>query len=232
MLECRNLEKKYLGKTAVRDISLEIEPGRIYALLGPNGSGKTTWMKMAAGLVSPTSGSITYGGKPIGTQSKKSIAYMSTEPFFYSYMTVRDVGKYYRDFFEDFEPVRYEELVERLGLRMKDKAKTLSSGLAAKLKLAATLARRAAVYLLDEPLNGIDIIAREQIINAVLEVASQQAAIVMSSHLVDELEKIIDNAIFVMDGSIVLAGEAEALRQERGKTIVELYKEIYASCLS
>ncbi|MDE7300320.1 MAG: ATP-binding cassette domain-containing protein, partial [Lachnospiraceae bacterium] len=142
----------------------------------------------------------------------------------------RDVGKYYWDFFEDFEPVRYEELIERMGLRMKDKAKTLSSGLAAKLKLAATLARRAAVYLLDEPLNGIDIIARDQIINAVLEVASGQSAVVMSSHLVDELEKIIHNAIFVKEGSVVLEGDAEKLRRERGKTIVELYKEIYASC--
>ena len=197
MLECHKLEKKYLGKTAVRDITLTIEPGRIYALLGPNGSGKTTWMKMASGLVSPTSGSITFEGVPVGKESKKRIAYMSTEPFFYNYMTIRDVGKYYRDFFEDFEPVRYEELIERMGLRMKDKAKTLSSGLAAKLKLAATLARRAAVYLLDEPLNGIDIIARDQIINAVLEVASGQSAVVMSSHLVDELEKIIHNAIFV-----------------------------------
>lgn len=228
MLECRNLEKKYLGKTAVRDISLSIAPGRICALLGPNGSGKTTWMKMVAGLVAPNAGTITFRGEPIGKESKKHIAYMSTEPFFYSYMTARDVGKYYQDFFEDFDMTRYEELVDRMGLRMQDKAKTLSSGLAAKLKLAATLARRAALYLLDEPLNGIDIIAREQIINTVMEAANENATIVMSSHLVDELEKIIDDAIFVKEGSIVLAGEAETLRTEHGKSIVELYKEIYA----
>ena len=111
---------------------------------------------------------------------------------------------------------------------MQDKAKTLSSGLAAKLKLAATLARRASLYLLDEPLNGIDIIAREQIIEAVMEVADKNATIVMSSHLVDELEKFIDDAVFVKEGSIVLSGEAEMLRNQHGKTIVELYKEIYA----
>lgn len=228
MLVCNQLEKKYLGKTAVRDISLEIEPGRIYALLGPNGSGKTTWMKMVAGLVSPSRGTIEYNGMPVGRQSKKEIAYMSTEPFFYNYMTVKDVGKYYADFFEDFDAGRYEELVARMDLRMSDKAKNLSSGLAAKLKLAATLARNAKLYLLDEPLNGIDIIAREHIINTVLEAANENASIVMSSHLVDELEKIIDYAIFVKDGSVVLQGDAEEMRNERGKSIVELYKEIYA----
>ncbi len=228
MLECRNLEKKYLGKIAVRDISLSIGEGRVCALLGPNGSGKTTWMKMVSGLIAPNAGTITFFGQPIEKKKKKHIAYMSTEPFFYSYMTAKDVGKYYKDFFEDFDMEKYVNLVERLGLRMQDKAKTLSSGLAAKLKLAATLARRASLYLLDEPLNGIDIIAREQIIEAVMEVADKNATIVMSSHLVDELEKFIDDAVFVKEGSIVLSGEAEMLRNQHGKTIVELYKEIYA----
>ena len=228
MLECRNLEKKYLGKIAVRDISLSIGEGRVCALLGPNGSGKTTWMKMVSGLIAPNAGTITFFGQPIGKETKKHIAYMSTEPFFYSYMTAKDVGKYYKDFFEDFDMEKYVNLVERLGLRMQDTAKTLSSGLAAKLKLAATLARRASLYLLDEPLNGIDIIAREQIIEAVMEVADKNATIVMSSHLVDELEKFIDDAVFVKEGSIVLSGEAEMLRNQHGKTIVELYKEIYA----
>ena len=143
-------------------------------------------------------------------------------------MSVKDVGKYYEDFFEDFIPAKYAELVERMDLRMTDKAKNLSSGLAAKLKLAATLARRSQLYLLDEPLNGIDIIAREHVINTVLDAVTEDAAIVMSSHLVDELEKVIDDAIFMKDGSIVLLGEAEAIRQERGKSIVDLYKEIYA----
>ena len=153
---------------------------------------------------------------------------MSTEPFFYNYMTVEDVGKYYKDFFEDFDIKRYEVLIERMELGMKDKAKTLSSGLAAKLKIAATLARKAELYMLDEPLNGIDIIAREKIISTILEVAREDSTILISSHLVDELEKIIDNAVFIKSGSIVLNGEAENLRASHGKSIVELYKEIYA----
>ncbi len=228
MLVCRDLVKSYRNKTAVSGISLDVEPGKIYALLGPNGSGKTTWMKIVAGLVKPTSGTITYNGEPIGANTKRKIAYMPTEPFFYDYMTIANVGKYYQDFFDDFDPNRFEELIKQMDLNMTDKAKSLSSGLAAKLKIAATLARKAELYLLDEPLNGVDIIARDHVITAILEAANENSSIVLSSHLVDELEKIIDNAVFIKDGSMVLCGEAEKIRAERGKSIVDLYKEIYA----
>lgn len=228
LLESKNLVKKYMTKTAVNDMNIEIHEGKIYAILGPNGSGKTTFMKMAAGLVKPSQGSINYKGYPIGVESKKRVAYMSTEPFFYNYMTVADVGKYYADFFDDFDMVRYQELVRRMELNMKDKSKNLSSGMAAKLKIAATLSRRAELYMLDEPLNGIDIVARDKIMSTILEVAREDISILISSHLVDELEKIIDNAIFVKDGMIALSGDAEVLREKHGKSIVEIYKEIYA----
>lgn len=228
IVQCSDLVKKYMNKTAVNRISMEVEQGKIYALLGPNGSGKTTLMKIIAGLVKPTDGTVTYKGNPIGVESKKRVAYMSTEPFFYNYMTAWDVGKYYKDFFEDFDSKRYEDLIDRMELGMKDKAKNLSSGLAAKLKIAATLARKAELYMLDEPLNGIDIIAREKIITTILEAAREDSTILVSSHLVDELEKIIDNAVFIKNGSIVLNGNAEELRAAHGKSIVELYKEIYA----
>lgn len=228
MLESKNLVKKYMNKTAVKEINLQIDKGRIYALLGPNGSGKTTFMKMAAGLVKPTSGTITYEGLPIGVQSKAKVAYMPTEPFFYSYMTAKDVGKYYNDFFKDFNFKRYEELLGRMDLELSEKAKTLSSGNAAKLKIAVTLARKAELFMLDEPLNGIDIIARDRIITTILEAATEDTTLLVSSHLVDELEKIIDHAIFIKNGVVELVGDAEELRETRGKSIVELYKEIYA----
>lgn len=228
ILKTNNVVKKYMTKAAVNNISLEFEEGKIYALLGPNGSGKTTYMKMIAGLAKPTSGDIEYKKNPIGVESKKHIAYMSTEPFFYNYMSIADVGEYYKDFFPDFDEERYDELIKRMELDKKDKAKSLSSGMAAKLKIAATLARKAHVYMLDEPLNGIDIIARERIMNTILEVAREDSIIIISSHLVDELEKIIDNAIFIKSGSVVLNGDAEYLRETYKKSIVEMYKEIYA----
>ncbi|MBP3617151.1 MAG: ABC transporter ATP-binding protein [Lachnospiraceae bacterium] len=228
MVEAKMVGKRYLGKQAVKDVDMVWEDGKIYALLGPNGSGKTTFMKMVAGLVKPTSGTLFYNKEKIGVASKKKVAYMSTEPFFYSYMSVKHVGKYYADFFEDFSMERYEELIGRMDLKMTDKAKELSSGLAAKLKIAATLARDAQLYMLDEPLNGIDIIARESVIQTIVEAAGEGKTIVISSHLVDELEPIVDSVVFMKQGSVVLAGDAEEIRSERGKSIVDLYKEVYA----
>ena len=227
-LECNKIVKKYMSKAAVDGISFSIERGHIYAILGPNGSGKTTMMKMIAGLTKPTSGSITFEDQPIGIASKAKIAYMSTEPYFYNYMTVEDVGTYYQDFFEDFDRNRYHELLQRMELNGKDKAKNLSSGQMAKLKIAVTLARKAEIYMLDEPLNGIDVIARDRIITTILEATSDNVSVMMSSHLVDELEKVIDHALFIKDGKLIMQGEAEQLRLENGKSIVELYKEIYA----
>ena len=228
MVEAKLVGKRYLGKQAVKDVSMVWEKGRIYALLGPNGSGKTTFMKMVAGLVKPTAGELYYDDKKIGVESKKKVAYMSTEPFFYSYMTVKHVGKYYADFYEDFSMERYEELIARMDLKMTDKAKELSSGLAAKLKIAATLARDAQLYMLDEPLNGIDIIARENIIQTIVEAAGENKTIVISSHLVDELEPIVDSVVFMKQGGVILSGDAEEIRTEHGKSIVDLYKEVYA----
>lgn len=228
MIEAKKLGKKYMKKQALIDVDLTLEKGRIYAILGPNGSGKTTFMKTVAGLIKPTSGEVLYNNGPIGVASKKEIAYMSTEPFFYSYMTVKDVGKYFKDFFEDFSTERYENLIRVMDLRMEDKAKDLSSGMAAKLKLAATMARDAKVYMLDEPLNGIDIIAREKILKTIVEVAGADKTLLISSHLVDELEAIVDGVVFLKRGELVLAGDAEEVRVQRGKSIVDLYKEIYA----
>lgn len=228
MVEAKMVGKRYMRKQAVKDVSLVLEDGKVYALLGPNGSGKTTFMKMVAGLVKPTSGELYYDNGAIGVESKKKVAYMSTEPFFYSYMTVKHVGQYFEDFFEDFSMARYEDLIKRMDLHMEDKAKELSSGLAAKLKIAATLARDAQLYMLDEPLNGVDIIAREQVLHTIVECATEGKTLIISSHLVDELEAIVDSVVFMKQGSVVLSGEAEEVRVERGKSIVDLYKEIYA----
>lgn len=227
MLQCNNVTKKYIKMTAVNDISIEFAPGRIYAMLGSNGSGKTTLMKMIAGLVKPTSGSITLSGAPVGIETKKHIAYMPTESYFYSYMTCKDIGKYYSDFFEDFSIEQFYNYLSKMNLTPDMKASKMSSGMMAKLKLAVTLSRNASVIMLDEPLNGVDIIAREQLVNFITQKASPDNIIIMSSHLVDELETIIDYAVFVKNGIIVSHGEAESLRASTGMSIVDQYKQIY-----
>lgn len=227
MLQCNRVTKKYMKMTAVDNISIDFMPGKIYALLGSNGSGKTTLMKMVAGLVKPTSGSITLSGIPIGVETKKHIAYMPTESYFYSYMSCADIGKYYADFFEDFSIEQYNNYLNEMHLTPDMKASKMSSGMMAKLKLAVTLSRDASLIMLDEPLNGVDIVAREQVINTIISKASPDRIIIMSSHLVDELEAIIDNAVFIKDGVIVSHGDAESLRTASGMSIVDQYKRIY-----
>lgn len=227
MLKCESLTKKYGSKLAVHNLTLNIEKGKVYALLGSNGSGKTTLMKMIAGLTHPTSGTILYENQPIGIASKKEIAYMPTDSFFYKYMSIKDVGKYYKDFFQDFDEEKYKELLERMELSEKLKASSLSTGLGAKLKLCVTLARKAKLYMLDEPLNGIDIIAREQVMNTILEAMNEENSFIISSHLVDELETVIDEAIFIKNGVLELNRSAEELRDQYNNSISEIYKMIY-----
>ena len=227
ILESNEATKKYGGKTAVDHVSLKLESGLVYAMLGPNGSGKTTWMKMVAGLVKPTSGEILYQNQPIGKESKKEIAYMSTEPYFYNWMSVADVGKYYADFFEDFSMEKYQQMIARMELTEDMKAKKLSSGMMAKLKSAVTMARKAKIYLLDEPLNGIDLLARDEIMKSILEAVDPDVTLVVSSHLVDELERVADAALFMKDGHLVEQCMVEELRISRHKSVVDLYREIY-----
>ena len=227
MLESKDLTKKFGAKTAVDGVSVAMESGHIYAMLGPNGSGKTTWMKMAAGLIKPTSGEVTFAGKPVGIESRKEVAYMSTEPYFYAWMSIRDAGKYYEDFFEDFSMERFLNLLHRMELNEKDKIRTLSSGMVAKMKIALTLARDAKVYMLDEPFNGIDLLARDEIRGAILEAAVPEKLLLLSSHLVEEMEAIADRAMFIRQGKLVEVRDLEEMRETDGVSMADRYREIF-----
>ncbi|HIS03121.1 MAG TPA: ABC transporter ATP-binding protein [Candidatus Pullichristensenella avicola] len=227
MLEITHVTKRYGMKTAVGDVSLRVEAGRLVALLGPNGSGKTTLMKMIAGLTCPTSGEIVFDGETVGTGTKRHVAYMPTEAYFYNYMTARDAGRYYRDFFEDFSMERYMRLLDEEHLDAGAKIRAMSSGMVAKVKLALTFARDSRLTMLDEPLNGIDIIARERTISLIRAHHTSQRALIVSSHLVEELEDLIDDAVFMLDGSVALSGTKQHIREQYGAGIVEMYRRIY-----
>ena len=227
MLESKEVTKVFGSKTAVDHVSLKLEKGHVCAMLGPNGSGKTTWMKMAAGLIKPTSGQVFFNGQPVSVESRKHVAYMSTEPYFYTWMTVKDVGKYYEDFFEDYSADRYQSLLGRMGLTEDLKTKALSSGMMAKLKIAVTMARDAQVYMLDEPFNGIDLLARDEIRACILDYATQDKLLLLSSHLVEEMEAIADQAVFISEGRIVEYTDLETMRAERGISMADRYRQIY-----
>ena len=227
MITSNNLTRKFGSKTAVDGVSLTLEPGHVYAMLGPNGSGKTTWMKMAAALMKPTSGEVLYEGAPVGTESRRHVAYMSTEPYFYSWMTVKDVCRYYQDFFEDFSPEKYDSLIREMELEPAMKTRTLSSGMMAKLKIAVTMARDARVWMLDEPFNGIDLLARDEIRRCILREASEDKVLLLSSHLVEEMEAVCDTAVFIRQGRLVEVRNLEEMRETDHVSMADRYREIY-----
>ncbi len=226
MLSITEVTRTYQRREAVSHVSLELAPGKTYALLGPNGSGKTTLMKMVAGLTRPTSGDIRLDGAPIGPATKAHIAYMPTESYFYNYMTVQDAGKYYADFFRDFDRGQFQAMLERMALNPKDKVRQLSSGMNAKLRLALTLSRDAQLMMFDEPLNGVDILTRTQVISEITRRRDSGRIMLLSTHLVEEIEELLDEVIFMKDGVIVKTGPREALTSD-GSTLTDLYLRIY-----
>lgn len=228
MLKCENLVKVYSGCRAVDGLNLELDEGRIYALLGPNGSGKSTFMKMVVGLIKPTEGKIYLDGEEISDKTRARITYMPTENYFYNYMRIKDIASFYKDFYNDFDEDRMYGLLDRMELHFDGKVRNMSTGMLAKLKVAVAMARNSRVILLDEPLNGIDIIAREHVMNTITGYNNEDKIIIVSSHLVDELEHAAGGAVFIKDGRVVMAGNTEDIRSYNdNKSLVDLYKEIY-----
>jgi ABC-2 type transport system ATP-binding protein len=226
MLEFRNVTKKYLRRAALDDVSFTLDAGRVCLLLGPNGSGKTTAMKLIAGLSRQTSGEVLFEGQRIGARSKAHIAYMPTENYFYSYMSVKDAGKYYEDFFADFDARRFDDWLRRMELNPEDKVRQLSSGMAAKLRLSLILSRNARLMLFDEPLNGVDILTRTQVISEIIRCRAEGRAMIISTHLVEEMDSYIDHVVFMRQGEIVKHGSREELTAE--STLTQIYLDIFA----
>ena len=227
MLICDEVVKRYSSCVAVDHVNVRLEEGRVYAMLGPNGSGKTTLMKMIMGLIAPTEGTITIDGVPMTARDKANITYMPTENYFYSYMTIKDVVSFHKDFYKNFSEEHFYDLLNKMGLSFQDKVKNMSTGMLAKLKVAVALARHSSITMLDEPLNGIDILAREVIVRAIMDNVDGKRTFIISSHLVDELEQVVNGAMFMKSGKMVLAGDANELRRANGKSLVDLYKEVY-----
>ena len=225
MLELKNVTKRYLRRAALEDVSLNIDAGKTCLLLGPNGSGKTTMMKLIVGLTRPTEGTITLDGTPIGAATKATVAYMPTENYFYNYMTVRDAGKYYADFFRDFDITHFRRMLTDMELDEADRIRLLSSGMAAKLRLSLALSRDASLMMFDEPLNGVDILTRTQTINAIRAGRQSGRTMLISTHLVDELEDVVDTLVFLKQGKLIMAGDKPEICA--GRTLKDLYIEIY-----
>ena len=228
MVQCVNINKQYAQRKAMSNTNLKMEAGKNYGILGPNGSGKTTLMKIIADLHRQTSGEITICDQSPSYKTRALVAYMPTENFIYAWMRVRDAISFYDDMYQDFDRAKAEDLMRFMELDMKQKVSSLSTGQRARLKISLTLARRAQVYLLDEPLNGLDPVSRTKIKETIIEQFSEESTMLISTHLVLEIEQILDYVFFMNHGEIVIEGEAEALRMERGKSEEEISTEVFS----
>ena len=227
LLKAENLTKKFLKKTVLEDMNMAMEEGKIYGLVGPNGSGKTTFMKIAAGLLQPSTGIVEIDGQRAGTQTKPVVSFAPTTNHLPKWMRVRNCLDYYSDFFPDFDATRAGEMLEFMDIKTDQKISSFSTGLTGRLKLALALSRKAKLYILDEPLNGLDPISRDKVLKAILQASGENNSLLISSHLIRDMETILDEVIFLDNGKVVLSGNGEELRMERGLSIEELYREVY-----
>ena len=225
IVECKRVTKKYGMKVALDDVNLTIEKGKIIGLLGPNGSGKTTLIKLLNDLLVPNSGEILIQGNHPGVETKKIISYLPERTYLNFNMRIKEVIQYFKDFYDDFrEEVAYE-LLKKLGINPNDQLKTLSKGMKEKVQLILVMSRKAQLYILDEPIGGVDPAARDYILDTILKNFNEDASILISTHLISDIEKILDEVIFIKDGKIVLHESCDQLRDESGKSIDGYFRE-------
>jgi ABC-2 type transport system ATP-binding protein len=228
ILQCKNLTKKYGDFYALTNVNLSVpNGGGIVGLLGPNGSGKTTLIKLLTGLLQPTEGEVQVAGRPIGVETKAIVSYLSD---FYSLnqsYTVQEELQYFSDFFPDFDREKAERMLCDLMIDRTQKVKTLSKGTKEKLALLLTLARKAQLYILDEPIAGVDPAARDYVLETILRNRTPNSTILLSTHLISEIEQYFDYVIFLRSGTVVLEGTAQDVREQHGKSINELFREVF-----
>ena len=226
-IEINNLTKMFGDLTALDDVTVSLEQGQIVGLLGPNGSGKTTLIKILNGLLQPTSGSVTINGKAPGVETKKVVAYLPDRNALPDYMTASQLMDIYEDFFEDFDRLKAEAMVDDLGINRKQTMKKMSKGTKEKLQLCLVMARKAEVYLLDEPIGGVDPATRDYILRTIISNYNENAVVLISTHLISDVESVLDDVVFIRDGKVVLHRAADEIREEKGESIDKLFREVF-----
>lgn len=229
ILECKGLTKSYKKNIPVLyNFNLEIPAGRIVGLLGPNGCGKSTLMKLISGLLQADSGEITVDGVPVGEKSKALISYLPERTYFSSNMKVSELVDYFEEFYEDFDTERAYRLLADLGIELGANLKSLSKGTKEKVQLILVMSRNAKLYLLDEPIAGVDPAAREYILSTIVSNYNSEATIIITTHLITDVEQVLDDFVFLgFGGRILRSGNAEEARNESGKSLDELFKEVF-----
>ncbi|MBJ7939502.1 ABC transporter ATP-binding protein [Bacillus cereus] len=227
LLKIENLWKRYNLKTVLQDLSVTISEGKIIGLVGDNGSGKTTLLKMIAGLRYPSKGTVTIEGQKVGIETKKTVSFMPDSPVFDEWMTIKDAVVFYRDFYSDFDFHQAMDLIAEFKMPLEEHIVALSKGEVEKLQLILTFSRKAKLYILDEPLGGIDLVSRKHVLDLILKFYREDCTILISTHLIEEIENIFDEVIFLKDGTIILHENVEEIRFHHGKAVHELFREVF-----
>ncbi len=230
VLSTKGLTKRY-GKTLALDgLDLELPQGKIVGLLGPNGSGKTTLLKLAAGLLTPSAGNVTVCGEKIGPQSKALVSYLPDKSYLNKQQKIREVLDFFQDFYRDFDRSRAESMLRALKLDPGARLKTLSKGNQEKVQLVLVMSRKAKLYLLDEPIGGVDPAARDYILNTIITNYDPGATVLISTHLIGDVERVLDEFIFLSQGKVIRQGSTDEVREENGTSLDELFREVF-KCL-
>lgn len=227
ILECRNLVKSYGNKVALEGIDLSMKRGKIVGLLGPNGSGKSTLIKLANGLLTPTSGELLINGNKPGIETKKIVSYLPERTYLADWMKVSDIINFFKDFYEDFNVEKAYDMLSKLNINANDKLKTMSKGTKEKVQLILVMSREAELYFLDEPIAGVDPAARDYILNTIISNYNENATVVISTHLISDIEQILDDVIFISYGKIYLSKSVDEIREEEGKSVDALFREVF-----
>ena len=226
-IEINNLTKEFGTLTALDSVALELEKGQIVGLLGPNGSGKTTLIKILNGLLTPTAGTVSINGMEPGVETKKIVAYLPDRNALPDYMNTQQLMELYQDFFADFNRTKAENMVQDLGIDMKQQMKRMSKGTKEKLQLCLVMAREADVYLLDEPIGGVDPATRDYILRTIISNYNEDAVVIISTHLISDIESVLDDVVFLKEGKVVLHKMAEDIREETGESVDQLFREVF-----
>lgn len=227
MISIQGLKKNYGKKQALLDVNLELQPGKIIGLCGPNGSGKTTLIKILNGLLNDYQGNIRIDGREVGAHSKSLISYLPDQTYLAGWMTGEKAIVLFKDMYHDFDESRMRELLLKLKLDSKQTIKTMSKGMKEKFQLALVMSRKASIYILDEPIGGVDPAARELILTTILENYNPNSILLISTHLISDIESIFDSVIFLKEGEVMLHEDVETLRSTHGKSVDELFREVF-----
>lgn len=227
LVEIKELGKCYGKKKVMNNLSLSLESGRIVGILGPNGSGKSTLIKMMAGVLKPTSGQIIINGYPVGVNTKKIVSYLPERTYLNPSMKVKEAVDYFADFYEDFSKQKALDMLEKFGINEQDKIKSLSKGTREKVQIVLVMSREAKLYLLDEPMGGVDPAARDYILRTIISNYNEDATVVITTHLISDIENVLDEVVFIKQGEVYLKESVDVIRTKYNKSVDALFREVF-----